>query len=184
MEKTRISKALLILLLMLLLIPVSAVSAKPSLSKTKLSLYAGRSATLTAKGFSGAVTWKSSDKAVATVSKKGLVKAKKKGTAKITVTTHNKKTATCTITVKPAATNAVLNGGASLVIGEKMTVAVPVAFEPADAYANFIWSTYDDTIATVDADGVVRGIAEGEAVITATAQSGVSTECVVEVFTR
>ena len=61
-------------------------------------------------------TWKSSDKAVATVSKKGLVKAKKKGTAKITVKTSNGKKAkikvevvdplspTPTPTILPAAT--------------------------------------------------------------------------------
>ena len=44
-------------------------------------------------------TWKSSNKAVATVSKKGVVKAKKPGTVKITVTTENGKKATIKITI-------------------------------------------------------------------------------------
>lgn len=43
--------------------------------------------------------WKSSNKKVATVSKKGKVKAKSKGTAKITVTMKSGKKATCKIKV-------------------------------------------------------------------------------------
>jgi len=46
------------------------------------------------------LTWTSSDKKVATVSSKGVVKAIKPGEAKITVTTANGKKATITITVK------------------------------------------------------------------------------------
>ncbi|MBR2778364.1 MAG: Ig-like domain-containing protein, partial [Prevotella sp.] len=46
------------------------------------------------------VKWSSSKKAVASVDKNGLVTAKKTGTAKITVTTANKKKATITITVR------------------------------------------------------------------------------------
>ncbi|MCR5475106.1 MAG: Ig-like domain-containing protein [Lachnospiraceae bacterium] len=47
------------------------------------------------------VTWKSSNKKIATVSKKGRVKGLKKGKVKITVTTRDqKKKATCTVTVK------------------------------------------------------------------------------------
>lgn len=49
----------------------------------------------------GSVTWKSSNKRVATVSSKGKVTAKKPGTATITVTTKDhKKIATCRITVR------------------------------------------------------------------------------------
>ena len=47
------------------------------------------------------VTWKSSNKRVATVSSKGKIKAKNKGTAIITVKTKDgKKTAKCKVTVK------------------------------------------------------------------------------------
>lgn len=47
-----------------------------------------------------ALTWTTSNKNVATVSKKGVVTAKKAGTAKITVATQNGKKATITITVE------------------------------------------------------------------------------------
>ena len=46
-----------------------------------------------------ALTWKSSKPAVATVDGSGLVRAVKKGKAKITVTTYNKKKATFTVVV-------------------------------------------------------------------------------------
>ena len=46
------------------------------------------------------LTWTSSDRSVATVSKKGVVKARKPGKADITVTTDNGKTATIRIKVK------------------------------------------------------------------------------------
>lgn len=71
------------------------------LSKKTVKLQASKSTTLKisyAKGDS-VKKWKSSNNKVATVSKKGKVKAKKKGTAKITVTLKSGKKATCTIKV-------------------------------------------------------------------------------------
>lgn len=52
------------------------------------------------KTYSNKITYKSSNKRVAAVTKKGVVKAVRKGTAKITVTTFNKKKVKLTITVK------------------------------------------------------------------------------------
>ena len=46
------------------------------------------------------LTWKSSNKKVATVDSKGKIKAKKKGTAKITVTAYNGRKASVTVKVK------------------------------------------------------------------------------------
>ena len=58
-------------------------------------------ATVTGTGkFSKAVTWTSSKKAVATVSSKGVVKAKKAGTAKITAASKTNKAKKATITIK------------------------------------------------------------------------------------
>ena len=57
-------------------------------------------ATLSPTGSKSALKWSTSNKKVATVSSKGVVTAKKKGTAKITVTTDNGKKATIKITVK------------------------------------------------------------------------------------
>lgn len=55
-----------------------------SLNQKKLTLQVGQRKRLKVKGTSKKVKWFSSNKKVATVSKKGVVKAKKKGKAVIT----------------------------------------------------------------------------------------------------
>lgn len=70
----------------------------------KLTMKVGEKVTLTPKltpSYATArLTWTSSNEKVVTVSKKGVIKALKKGTATITVETDNGKTAVITITVK------------------------------------------------------------------------------------
>lgn len=71
----------------------------PSLSAQSKTIYQGKSAQLSVKGTTQPVSWKSSNKAVASVSKKGVVTAKKAGKCTITATVLGKKYK-CTITVK------------------------------------------------------------------------------------
>lgn len=75
-----------------------------ALNKTSATLKKGKTlklkVTLTPKNSTDKVTFKSSKKSVATVNSKGVVTAKKKGTATITVKTSSGKKATCKITVQ------------------------------------------------------------------------------------
>ncbi len=71
----------------------------PELSPKKTTLEAGKSKALRLTGAGKKVSWKSSDESVATVSKKGVVKAKKAGKATITATCGKKKLK-CKVTVK------------------------------------------------------------------------------------
>ena len=73
--------------------------AKVKLNKKKLVLTVGKKAKLKVKGTKKKVKWSSSKKKIATVTKKGIVKAKKKGTAKI-VAKIGKKKYTCKVVVK------------------------------------------------------------------------------------
>lgn len=73
--------------------------AKVKLNKKKLVLTVGKKAKLKVKGTKKKVKWSSSKKKTATVTKKGVVKAKKKGTAKI-VAKIGKKKYTCKVVVK------------------------------------------------------------------------------------
>ena len=101
----KICGVLLIWAMMLTLIPVQSNAAKKvKLNKSKLSLYAGKSYTLKLKGNKKRIKWSSSRKSIATVSSKMKVKAKKKGTCKITAKVGKKKYV-CKVTVKTKKNN-------------------------------------------------------------------------------
>ena len=91
-------------------VTVGTPVTKVKLNKTKSTMTIGKKQTLKAtvtpkKASSKAVVWKSSNKKVATVTSKGVVKAKKAGTVTITATAKDGsgKKATCKVTVKKAA---------------------------------------------------------------------------------
>ena len=73
------------------------------LNRKKLTLKKGKSfklkVTITPKDSQDKISYKTSNKKIATVSKNGKIKAKKKGTAKITVISGKKK-AVCKVKVK------------------------------------------------------------------------------------
>lgn len=76
-------------LLFSLIIPSFASAA--NLSKTKLELNVGENVKLKLKGTTSKVTWTSSDKSIATVTKKGKVTAKSEGNTTVTATSDGKK---------------------------------------------------------------------------------------------
>ena len=81
----------------------AAAKKKVKLNKTKVFLKVGKKTTLKLKNNKKKVKWSSNKKKVATVTKKGVVKAKKKGTAKITAKVGKIKYV-CKVTVKAAST--------------------------------------------------------------------------------
>lgn len=101
MKMKRIILAALVMVLAFALMPVKAeAAAKPELSDSTISLPAGGKWQLYLNNAPEGkkVTWSSSDKKVADVSKKGKVTAKKIGTAKVTAKVKGKKY-TCTVNV-------------------------------------------------------------------------------------
>lgn len=87
---------------------VEAATNKLTLSVSNKNIYVGASAKLNAKTTKGAkLTYSSSNKGIVTVDKKGNIKARKAGTAKITVTAKKSKCKTVkkTITVKVSKKN-------------------------------------------------------------------------------
>ena len=144
-------------------------AAKVKLSKTKLSLYVKKTATLKLKG-AKKVTWSSSNKKVATVTKKGKVTAVKKGTATITAKAGKKKYK-CKVTVlNPTLSKTSL----TLYAGDQATLSAK------NAVGTVSWASANKAIATVSAKGVVKGVAKGTTTITAKA-SGVKLTCKVTV---
>ena len=94
----RVSFLVLMLVLSLALPSFVIQAAVPKLSKTKCTLEVGQKKKLKLKNTTGTVTWSSSDSRVAKVSKKGVVTARKPGTAVITAK-YNKKSYTCKVKV-------------------------------------------------------------------------------------
>ena len=83
------------------ILPTTNINAasKVKLSKTKTTIYVGKTVTLKLKNNKKKVKWTTSNKKIATVSKKGKVKGKKAG--KVTITAKvGKKKYKCKITVK------------------------------------------------------------------------------------
>lgn len=170
-------------------VPVTGVS----LNKEALTLKEGSQETLIATvhpsdATNQSVTWESSNTEAATVDQQGNVTAvsAEKGTAVITVkTAEGDHQATCTVTVTPKTvlvSSIQVQGAASLYVGNtaKLTATVTptTATNPA-----VTWSSNNQEVATVGADGTVTAKTAGKATITATAQdgSGISGSCVVTV---
>lgn len=87
------------LLCVVFISPSIAYSATIKLNKTKLTLDEGKSYTLKLSGTTKKPQWSTSNKKVATVSSKGVVKGISPGTATITAKVSSKKY-TCKVTVK------------------------------------------------------------------------------------
>ena len=162
-----------------------------SLNKSTTSLTEGESETLTAtitpSNATGdkTVKWSSSNEAVATVDSNGKVTAKKAGTAVITATSSNGKTAGCTVTVKQkeiAITGISLNKSTtSLTEGESETLTATIAPSNATGDKTVKWSSSNTAVASVDSAGKVTAKKAGTAVITATSSNGKSASCTVTV---
>ena len=157
-------------------IPVTGVK----LNKTSQTIAAGKKVTLTptispSNASNKNVTWKSSNTAVATVSSKGVVTAKKKGTAVITVTTADqKKTATCKITVTQPVTGVRLNR-TKLTLGNGQSVTLKATVSPSNANNKKVtWKSSNTNLATVSSSGKVttKASANGTVKITATTVDG------------
>lgn len=108
------------------------------------------------------VTWTVAPEGVVSV-KDGVVTALKSGTATITAKAGDK-TATCKVTVTNPATAIAIDETASVLVGAEK--ALTVTTDPADAdELTYTWTSSKPEVATVT-NGVVTGVAAGEAVIT------------------
>lgn len=130
--------------------------------------------------------WSSSAPEIASVSQAGVVTAKAPGTAVITASAIDGSgvTATCNVTVNgnPVSSVTLNRSTASLMVGENVSLSATVL--PANASdKSIIWSSSDESIATVDETGIVTAIAIGSTTIKATSVSNpdISGECLITV---
>lgn len=142
--------------------PTPTPTPKPlSLSTTKKTIVVGKKLTLKVNNLgSQKVKWSSSNKTVATVSKKGVVKAIEPGKAVITAKIGKKKLK-ATITVK---TNMSLSfKKKTIYIGNTATIKVKKLGKNTVK-----WTSSKPGVATVSSQGLIRAVSAGKTVITAT----------------
>ncbi|MCD8039690.1 MAG: Ig-like domain-containing protein [Lachnospiraceae bacterium] len=132
------------------------------------------------------VEWESSDETVATV-EDGVITAKALGTATITASAvdGSGKTASVKVNVATLVKSIEITGSHYVGKGKSITLTASVGDKDA-ADTSLVWESEATGVATVSKKGVVKGVADGKATITATAAdgSGVQAEYVVYVVTK
>ena len=162
-----------------------------SLSKSALELTVGDQASLDAtispdNATNKKIRWNSSKESVATVTPEGIVEAVSVGTAFITATSEDSGvSAKCEITVKEkviSVTGIALNKTSlSLTEGEEFTLEATITPDNA-TIKDVTWTSDNEEVATVSAEGIVKAIKAGTANITATSEdSGVNAKCEITV---
>ena len=170
-------------------VTVSIIRAVKSITVTgDTALAGGRSGKLSASVEPGnatnkSVTWESSDPSVVTVDKRGRISAKQSDTVK-QATVYAKAAdgsgvvGSAVVTVTPRATSVtIMKDGAAIeslgidISGERQ-VQLSAVVGPEAAHQGVTWTTSNRRRATVDENGVVTGVSDGSATITATAKDG------------
>lgn len=141
---------------------VEIILLDPKLNITSKVLNKGKKVTLKITNASGKTSWRSSNTNVASVTDKGIVTAKKAGTAKITAVNNGHKTV-CTVTV----TNMKLSKAKT-----NVTVSKSVTLKLTNSGSSKVtWKSSSNSIATVNQKGIVTGKKKGTATITATCKT-------------
>ena len=119
-----------------------------------------------------AIAWASSNASVASVAASGLATSAGNGTATITATAGSV-SGTAAVTVAQVVTAVVLSPVADTLVAFGDTVRLVAQATDANghgvaAVTEFVWSSSDTLVARVDDSGLVTGVDEGTATITAT----------------
>jgi len=147
------------------------------LNETELNLSVNETYQLTSTIFPADATiqtlkWASDDESVSVTN--GLVTAVSEGEATVTATAKDGSgvTATCEVTVSYVDATGISLSPSSLEIYTEQTSQLVVTFTPSNtSNKNVAWDSSNEVVATV-ANGVVSGLTEGTATITATSEDG------------
>lgn len=174
---------------------VDKLTGKGNKKSNRITLAKGKKATLKTTvtvtpntSANKKVTYKTSNKKIATVSSKGVITAKKVGTATITVTSkkNKKKTAkvyvkvvkgyVTKVTVKPTT--------AELEVGGTQTVKATVKTKGKKPNKTLKWTSSNSDVAAVSSKGVITAVAPGVATITAQSTDGTNKKATVKVLVK
>ena len=149
-----------------------------SLNSTSISLSLGSTfqsiaTVLPSNATNKTVSWQSLQTSVATVSNTGLIRAVGNGSTLITATTQDgNKLASAVVRISTIAASVSLNR-TTLTLPRTSTFTLVAVVLPSNATTKTVsWSSNHTNIATVSSAGLVRAVATGTAIITATTTDG------------
>ena len=127
------------------------------------------------------VKWTSKKKAVASISKTGLVTGKTVGNSMIMATSQNGYSAECLVVCQAKITRITVNPvTASIPVGGTIQLTATIA--PNTVTEKITWKSSNTDVAKVDRNGLVTGVAKGKAIITAQNPAGtIKATCTVTV---
>ena len=147
---------------------VEAAAKKVSLKAYNKKVYAGRSGKIKVKSTRGAkLSYKTSNKKIATVNSKGVITGKSAGTAKITITAKKSKYKTVkkNITVKVVKQNQKITASSqTLALGQRKNLS-------AKAKTSLTYKSSNPKIVTVDKKGNMKALKAGSVKITVYAKT-------------
>lgn len=157
--------------------PVTAISlpSNPSVSRgvpTELSY------TITPAGYTGTVSWSSSDETILTV-ENGVVTGHQLGSAVVTAKADSGVSATCTVTVKQPAESLTLDR-TEITLELGYTDRLVATLLPEDSTDTLTWKSGNTSIVTVS-NGILTPKAVGKTTVSVTSTSGLTAHCVVTV---
>ncbi len=145
-----------------------------AIAPSTLSMGTGAQRTLVASvnlepGLSTALTWRSQNNAVATVSSTGVVTGVSVGSTLITAVAvaDSTRRGTAAVTVEPVVRDLDITPAAATIFsGDTRQLGVSFTADPG-ASQSVIWRTSNAAVATVSSEGMVSGVSAGTAIITA-----------------
>lgn len=169
--KKVVKKASVLLFALMLVVCMALPVSAAGINKKKVTVCTGQTIQLKVNGVKKKAKWTSSNKAVAKVTQKGKVSAKKKGTTTVTAKIGKKKY-TCKVTVespKLSKTSIAIKKGKTYQLKMQKTKQ------------KYKWSSKNKSIATVTSKGKVTGKKTGTTYIYAKSASGKTFKCKVTV---
>lgn len=146
-------------------VPAQGDSLPLSLDQTTITIPAGQTARLTATGGSGEIVWTSSNREIASV-EGGSVTGVAGGTVTITATS-GEETVSCTVTITGDPWVSPVKLSLNYTDFTLRAGDPDVKMKVKGTESTVTWSSSDETIAKVSADGVVTRVSKGTATITA-----------------
>lgn len=157
-------------------------SSTLELQDTKLHVKPGKTAQVSVETDSRPLTFESSDPDIATVDDNGVVEGVAEGPAIITVTNSKGKSETLQVIVDRVEPESITFDPAAFTLSPNEIVATDLIIHPDNTtYYKVSYSSSNNDVAMVDRKGLIKAVAAGKAVITATAENGISAQCAVTV---